>query len=87
MVESAQRVMPLEMPVSVGEHAFIRPRRDHFADEQIVRTLVVRLGNQSALQPACAAFQQRRFNVRTREGLQTIRLEFIQALLLGDVQP
>ena len=47
MVQRAQFIMPFKMPVALTEYPLLSISRDHFAQEQVIGLLIMRLGQQA----------------------------------------
>jgi hypothetical protein len=78
--------MAFKMPMSFRKHALVGPGGNDFADEQVVPVLIVRLGQQAALEPRRATFQQRCIDSFTFEGLQPIGLELVEVTFPGNLK-
>ena len=66
-----------EVPTAAGKHPRIGPRGNHFANEQVMRLLIVRLRQQPALQPGHAARQQGCRDMRCRKSLEPKAGKFV----------
>ena len=86
MVQGAQCVMPFEVPAAVAEDPIIRLGGNHLSQKQVLLLMIGGLWQQSTFQPRHAALEHRSIDQLTAERLQTISLELVLALALGQFQ-
>lgn len=66
------------LPVTIAEHAAVGVRGDDFADEEIVRCLVMRLIDHFAFEPAHATCDQMRGHLACGKCIDAERLELVR---------